>query len=118
MIFLLRILFHGTGARRRQSISKLGLLPKLDSYVYGTYHIDVAIVFAAARAELEDDWGLLVTFVADGDWEIDPLFPHSLRSRQAVGPNNILSMRIVDPQDELGAHAWLKDMVAKITLEK
>jgi len=115
---LQRVLFHGTGARRRQSISKRGLLPKLGSYVYGTYHIDVAIVFATARAELEDDWGLLVTFGADGDWEIDPLFPHSLRSPQDVAPNNILSMRIVDPQEELGANAWLKDMVAKITLAK
>ena len=74
------ILYHGTGAMRIQSIRRRGILPKPGSYVYATPNLRIAQVFATARGELEDQWGLIVKFVADDfPWETDNLFPESLR---------------------------------------
>lgn len=111
------VLFHGTGARRRQSIKRRGLIPLPDSYVHASPIREVALVFAAARGELEDDWGLLVQFLGQGKaWEIDPLFPGSLRTVQSISKKDIVSLEIVDPQEELKVYAWLKELVKTIFL--
>lgn len=106
-----RILFHGTGARRRQSIEQRGLLARPDSYVYATSNLLIAAVFATARAEQEDDWGLIVAFKANGDWEVDPQFPESYRRRQDVSISDILSIEVIDPMKEVEAYNWLKQFV-------
>lgn len=109
------ILFHGTGARRRQSIEDRGLLPKLGSYVFASKNYRIASIFAAARAEQEDDWGLVVSFETDGkDWEIDPQFPESYRSKETVpGP---FDFYILDPDVEIQAYAHLKEIVKKLRI--
>ena len=106
-----KILFHGTGARRRQSIERRGLLARPDSYVYATLNPLIAAVFATARAEQEGDWGLIVAFKANGDWEVDPQFPESYRRRQDVPVSDILSIEVIDPVKELEAYNWLKQFV-------
>lgn len=111
------ILFHGTGALRSQSIKERGLLPKQGSYVYASPLRMVAVVFAAARGELEDQWGLLVKFNSKGEWETDELFPNSVRSSQPVPPEDILSMELIHPEEEVRAHQWVKRVVELITLE-
>jgi len=109
-----RLLFHGTGARRRQSIEKRGLLPKLDSYVYASSNPLMAAIFATARAEQEDDWGLLVTFRAGDGWEVDPQFPDSFRRRTPVPAAHIISMDILDPDKEIIAYNKLKQIAESI----
>jgi len=115
-----QILFHGTGARRRQSIEQRGLLPKLDSYVYASENPLIAAVFAAARAEHEDDWGLLVTFKASVGWENDPKFPLSQRSRDPVPAADIINLQILDPDKEVEAFRFLRGIVdtMKIQMER
>lgn len=114
------LLFHGTGARRRQSIKERGLLAKPDSYVYATSNPTVAAVFATARATQEDDWGLIIAFKKTDNWEIDPQFPHSFRRRQNVPASDIVTMGILDPAKERKAYIWLKKSVKamKIRIEK
>jgi len=114
MTMLERLLFHGTGARRRQSIERRGLLPKLDSYVYASSNPIMAVIFATARAEQEDDWGLLVTFKAGDGWEVDPQFPDSFRRRTPVSPAHIVSMDILDSEKEIVAYDKLKQIAEKI----
>jgi len=112
-----RLFFHGTGARRRQSIKTRGLLPKIDSYVYASSNPLMAMIFATARAEQEDDWGLLITFKAGDGWEVDPQFPDSFRRRAPVPPNYIVSMNILDPQNEIVAYDKLKQIVESIGIK-
>jgi len=111
-----QVLFHGTGARRRQSIEQRGLLPKLDSYVYASSNPLIALVFAAARAEHEDDWGLLVAFKACGSWETDSKFPLSQRSKDPVAPANIINMQIIDPEKEVAAFRLLGKIVDQMKI--
>jgi len=108
-----RLLFHGTGARRRQSIKKRGLLPKLDSYVYATPNPVIAAIFATARAQQEDDYGLIITFKEGDGWEVDQQFPDSLRRRNPVSPSDIISTAILNPEKEDEAYSKLKEIVAK-----
>jgi len=112
-----RLLFHGTGARRRQSIRKKGLLPKIDSYVYATSNPLIAAVFAAARAEQEDDYGLIITFREGEGWEIDPQFPDSLRRRESVSPSDIISTKILNPEKEVEAYSKLKEIAEAIGIK-
>ena len=109
------ILFHGTGARRRQSIEDRGLLPKLGSYVFASKNSIIASIFAAARAEKEDDWGLVVSFETDErDWEIDPQFPESYRTKKSVsGP---LSFHILNPEAEIEAYEELKRIAKELQI--
>ena len=120
MFEIVTVLFHGTGARRRQSIEKNGLLPKPESYVCASPKRVIAAVFATARAEQEDDWGLIVALLKRGDWEVDPRFPYSLRCKEAVPPSDIVSFEILDPETEIEAHGHLKEIVQalKIRVEK
>jgi len=113
-LILERLLFHGTGARRRQSIEKRGLLPKLDSYVYAASNPIMAAIFATARAVQEDDWGLLVTFKAGDGWEVDPQFPDSFRRQTPIPPSHIVSMDILDPEKEIVAYDKLRQIAEKI----
>lgn len=112
-----QILFHGTGARRLQSIKERGLVPKVASYVYAATHPVIAAIFATARADQEDDWALLVTFNKRGEWETDPQFPHSVRSRNAVAPSEIISLQILHPEKELEAHNKLKEIAHTIGIK-
>lgn len=111
---LSRLLFHGTGARRRQSIERRGLLPKVDSYVYASANPVMAAIFATARAEQEDDWSLLVTFKAGNGWEVDSQFPESFRRRTPVPPAHIVSMDVLDPEKEIVAYNKLKQIADSI----
>jgi len=112
-----RLLFHGTGARRRQSIKKRGLLPKLNSYVYATSNPAVAAIFATARATLEDDYGLVVMFKKGKGWEVDPQFPVSLRRRDPVSPSEIVSIEVLNPEKEVEAYSKLKEIVELIGIK-
>jgi len=112
-----RLFFHGTGARRRQSIERRGLLPKLDSYVYASSNPIMAAIFATARAEQEDDWALLVTFKAGDGWEVDPQFPDSFRRRASIPPAHIVSMDILHPEKEIVAYNKLKQIAEKIGIK-
>jgi len=111
-----QVLFHGTGARRRQSIEQRGLLPKLDSYVYASSNPLIALVFAAARAEHEDDWGLLVAFKACATWETDPKFPLSQRSKDPVAAANIINIQVMDPEKEIAAFRFLSRIVDEMKI--
>lgn len=112
------ILYHGTGALRVQSIRRRGILPKPGSYVYATPDLQIAQVFATARGELEDQWGLVVKFVADYlPWETDNLFPHSLRCSKPVFPHRILSVDVLEPSEEIKASEWMGKLVATIKLD-
>lgn len=108
------ILYHGTGARREQSIKKHGLTPKMGSFVYASPNRDIAEFVAAGRAELEDDWALVVAFYTDADiWEVDPLFPDSLRSREKVDSKQLTSFTIMDPKEEMKAYKFMKTLIAR-----
>lgn len=115
------LLYHGTGARRKQSIQKRGLLPKLGSYVYASPHREIAAVFATARGELEDDWGLIVSFECnspfESPWELDLSFPFSVKSKSGIEPASIMNIEIVDPREELKAAQWISNLVKLIRLE-
>lgn len=111
------ILFHGTGARRLQSIKQRGLIPKIASYVYAATHPVIAAIFATARADQEDDWALLITFNKKGEWESDTQFPHSVRSRNAVAPSDIISLQILDPEKEVEAYNKLKEIARTIGIK-
>jgi hypothetical protein len=115
-----QILFHGTGARRRESIEQLGLQPKVDSYVYASSNPLIAAVFAAARSTEEDDWGLVVAFKANGNFEEDPKFAQSVRSKSEVPAADIVNMQVIDPDTEIEAYNFLKKLVdqMKIRLAK
>jgi len=110
------ILYHGTGARRKQSIKRRGLLPKPSSFVFASPIRLIGVVFAAARSELEDDFGLLVSFEAEEKWKEDPLFPLSVRSRKSVKPEKIIAMKIVKPDEELKGNEFLWKLVKSIRL--
>jgi len=56
----------------------------------------MALVCATTRAELEGDWGLIVKFHARGKWERDPAFPNSVKSTDAVAPEDIVDLEVVD----------------------
>ena len=112
------ILYHGTGARRQQSIEKRGLLPKPKSFVYASPLRIVGVIFASARSELEDDWGMVVHLKDRGSWEIDDQFFASLKTPKAITPEEIVKVEIVDPQEELDSFAWLKQVAKAITMEK
>jgi hypothetical protein len=86
-------------------------LPKPSSYVYSSSKRLVAEIFATARAEQEDDWGLIVSFKPRRGWEKDPAFPDSLRRRGAVKPKDVISLEILDPQREVEAYHALKAFV-------
>jgi len=111
------ILFHGTGARRLQSIKKRGLLPKLNSYVYAASNPVTAAIFAAARAEQEDDYGLIVMFKEGEGWEVDPQFPDSLRRRNPVPPSDIVSTQILNPEKEIEAFCKLIEIAESIGIK-
>jgi len=112
------ILYHGTGARRKQSIGQRGLLPKPGSYVFASPTRLIGVVFAAARSEIEDDFGLLVSFEAEGKmWEVDPKFPTSVRCKDPVAPEKIISMKIVKPDEEFKGYKFLWRIVNSIRLE-
>jgi len=103
---------------RIQSIRGRGLLPKPDSYVFATPNLQIAQVFATARGELEDQWGLIVKFVGDHlPWERDYLFPHSLKCSKPVPPDRILRVDILEPSEEIKASEWMKKLVATIKLD-
>jgi len=109
-----QLFFHGTGVRRRQSIERRGILPKLDSYVYASSNPIMAAIFATARADQEDDWGLLVTFKAGDGWEVDPQFPDSFRRQTPVPAVHIVSLGILDPEKEIVAYNKLKQIAESI----
>ncbi|UCE16722.1 MAG: hypothetical protein JSV12_03730 [Candidatus Bathyarchaeota archaeon] len=112
-----KILYHGTGSRRLESIKNRGLLPKLDSFVYASEVRKITCVFATARGELEDDWGLIVKFKTEKEgWVRDPQFPDSLKSVDAVKPEDILDFEILDLEEELQCSEWLKAKVKTIFL--
>ncbi len=114
----IQIFFHGTGARRKQSIKKNGLTARYDSFVYASTNPLMATVFAAARAEQEDDWGLLVAFTANKeDWEIDPSFPESFRRKKSVPPSEIILMEVLDPSSEIVATERLREFIKGIRIE-
>jgi len=110
-------LYHGTGARRHQSIKDRGLVPEPGSFVYASPDRLMAVVFAAARAELEGDWGLIVQFETKRPWQRDPQFPNSVKSSEPVPPQAIKNLETVDPEEEYQAYQWLKIFVASIRLE-
>lgn len=112
-----RLLFHGTGARRHQSIKKRGIQPKLDSYVHATSNPVIAAIFAAARAEQEDDYGLIVMFKEGKGWEVDPQFPDSLRRRKPVSPSDIVFIEILDPEKEIEAFSKLIEIAESIGIK-
>lgn len=111
------ILYHGTGASRKQSIRQRGLLPKSDSFVFASSDRLIGVVFAAARSELEDDFGLLVSFEVEEEWEEDPQFPHSVRCKDPVEPEKIVSIKIVKPDEEIRGNDFLRKLVKSIRLE-
>jgi hypothetical protein len=76
----------------------------------------IGVVFAAARSELEDDFGLLVSFETEEKWEEDPLFPLSVRSKKSVKPEKIAAMKIVKPDEELKGNEFLWNLVKSIRL--
>jgi len=112
-----KLFFHGTGTRRQQSIQNRGLLPKPNSYVYACSDPRIAAIFATARAEQEDDWGLLVTFKAGDGWEVDPQFPASFRRRAPVPPEHIITLTILQPEEEIQAYSKLKQIAEKIGIK-
>jgi len=85
--------------------------------VYASSNPLIALVFAAARAEHEDDWGLLVTFKTDGAWEDDLKFPLSLRSKDSVAPANIINMQVIDPEKEVAAFRFLSRIVDQMKIQ-
>jgi len=109
-----RLFFHGTGARRHQSIRRRGLLPKLNSYVYACSDPRIAAIFAVGRAEQEDDTGLIVTFKAGDGWEVDPQFPHSYRRREPITPSDIIAFNILTYEEEDQAILKLKQIAESI----
>jgi len=108
------LLFHGTGARRRQSIQKKGLLPKLNSYIYASSDPRIATIFAVVRATEEDDWAMVVSFKAGDGWEVDPQFPNSFRRRDPVPPCHIVSVEILHPEKEIEAYDKIKQIAESI----
>jgi hypothetical protein len=102
------LLYHGTGARRKQSISRRGLLPKPDSFVFASRNHLIASIFATARAEQEDDFGMVVVFTKRGTWEIDTQFPNSVKSSMLVETSDIMRYDIINPERELEAYNFLK----------
>jgi hypothetical protein len=89
------MLYHGTGARRAQSIRERGLLPgPRNTFVYATTWDDIAKMFAAVRAFEENDSGLIVSFPKTGAWGYDSSFPWSLRSRTPI-PRELLTLEII-----------------------
>ena len=88
------------------------MLPKLGSYVFASKNSIIASIFAA---EKEDDWGLLVSFQADEkNWEIDPQFPESYRTKKSVsGP---LSFHILNPGAEIEAYEELKRIAKELQI--
>jgi hypothetical protein len=109
-------LFHGTGARRLQSLQEKGLeVSSHNGFVFASPRPAVAAIFAAARADREDDYGLICRFPAQapgGEWRKDPLFPSSVRSRTPV-PSASLKFKVLDPRKEVEAYRLLL-AVAKI----
>jgi len=101
------LLFHGTGAQRRQSIERGGLQPKL------------AAIFAVTRAEEEDDWGLIVAFKAEDkeSWEKDPQFPASFRRREPVPASEIVTTAILTYEEEDKAIQKLKQIAKMIGMK-
>lgn len=110
------VLYHGTGARRKQSIKRRGLLPKPDSYIFASRSRMVAAIFATARAEIEGDWGMVVVFLERGEWEIDPAFPDSVRSKATVDASDILKCEIINPSHEIEAYNFLKQVVKALKI--
>jgi len=114
MIRVEKLFFHGTGARRHQSIRKRGLLPKLNSYVYACSDPRIAAIFAVCRAQQEDDAGLIVSFKAGNGWEVDPQFPESYRRREPITPSDIISFNILTYDEEDKAIQKLKQIAESI----
>lgn len=104
------VLYHGTGVRRKQSIKRRGLLPKPESYVFASRSHMIASVFATARAEQEDDFGMVVVFLEKGEWETDPQFLNSVRSKAPVDTSDILKYYIINPEREIEAYGFLKQL--------
>ena len=93
------------------------MAPKIGSYVYAATHPSIAAIFATTRADQEDDWALLVTFNKRGEWETDPQFPHSVRSRNAVAPCDVISLQILHPEKEIDAYNKLKEIARTIGIK-
>lgn len=91
--WLLKILYHGTGAHRRQSLEEKGLVPRLGpddpGVIYATDNPLFAALFAAARGDRENCKGLILKFEAGKGWEKDPRFPDSFMRREGVRPEEI-----------------------------
>lgn len=94
-----------------------GLLPKPDSFVFASKHRLIALVFAAARAELEDDYGLIVQFHSEAECIEDPQFPDSIKIKSKISPEDIQQLDLVDLEEEYRAYHWLETFVASIKLE-
>ena len=95
-----RVAYHGTGARRVQSISERGLIPgPSNNFVYAASLEDMACIFAAVRAFEEDQDGLLVQIQDEARWERDPDFPWSLRRAGPIPPSSL--SWVVLPRDRL-----------------
>jgi hypothetical protein len=76
-----------------------------------------AAIFSVARADHENDLGLVVAFKSGEGWEIDPRFPDSYRCRQRVPPKDFLFLNVIDSTKEIEALEWLRKKVVEFGIK-
>jgi len=107
-------LWHGTGARRKQSIREKGL-QTLDGLLYASTDFFVASCFAMARSKFEGQDAMIVGLRRVGEWDVDPTMFDSVKRGADVPSGDIV--KVVTIKRGTRAYEQLREITEMMAIE-